>query len=143
MSSSKLCELTVLTRHPNVSAVLTSTLQSLRRSLSNILFIKHASVKRSQIHIPMATNHMNGVIYIRVSTKEQVEGTSLTTQRDACLQYAATHKITIEKVFEEQGESAKFRDRTQLLALIDFCRTRKSIQALIVWKLDRFARNVL
>jgi site-specific DNA recombinase len=85
---------------------------------------------------------MNGVIYIRVSTKEQVEGTSLTTQRDACLQYAATHGITIEKVFEEQGESAKFRDRTQLLALIEFCRKKKNIQALIVWKLDRFARNV-
>jgi len=85
---------------------------------------------------------MNGVIYCRVSTKEQVEGTSLETQREACLQYAATRGITVERIFEEQGESAKFKDRTELLKLIAFCRSRKNIQALIVWKVDRFARNV-
>ena len=35
------------------------------------------------------------------------------------------------------------RDRTQLLELIDFCRQNKTkVQALVVWKIDRFARNV-
>src|SRR6201999_4581171 len=41
------------------------------------------------------------------------------------------------------GESAKFADRTQLVELIDYCRRNKgAVQVLIVWKVDRFARNV-
>jgi site-specific DNA recombinase len=85
----------------------------------------------------------NGVIYCRVSSKEQVEGTSLETQEVACKDYAQTHDIKVLKIFVERGESAKVADRTQLVELIDFCRTNKTkVQALIVWKLDRFARNV-
>src|ERR1700733_1299900 len=90
-------------------------------------------------------NHfsMKGIIYCRVSSKEQIEGTSLESQQAACLEYAKSKNIEILKVFVEQGESAKFADRTQLLELIDFCRKNKnSIGALIVWKIDRFARNV-
>lgn len=45
-------------------------------------------------------------------------------------------------VFVEKGESAKFLDRTELLKLIEFCRKRKDIGMLIVWKVDRLARNV-
>ncbi len=87
---------------------------------------------------------MNGVIYCRVSTKEQTEGTSLEWQKQACLEYAVRKNIEISKVFIEMGESAKFADRTQLLNLIDFCKDRKNhVQALIVWKVDRFARNVV
>ncbi len=72
-----------------------------------------------------------------------MEGTSLEFQEDACREYARTHHIPVLKVFVEQGESAKFADRTQLLELVDFCRTQKgSVQVLIVWKVDRFARNV-
>lgn len=59
------------------------------------------------------------------------------------MEFAKSKGITILKPFIEQGESAKFADRTQLLALIDFCSKHKgNVQSLIVWKLDRFARNV-
>jgi len=86
---------------------------------------------------------MNGVIYCRVSSKEQIEGTSLETQELACREYARSKNIKILKVFIEQGESAKFADRAQLLELIDFCRKNKhKLQYLLVWKVDRFARNV-
>ncbi|HEV2199745.1 MAG TPA: recombinase family protein [Bryobacteraceae bacterium] len=86
---------------------------------------------------------MNGVIYCRVSSKEQIEGTSLESQQAACREYARAKNIDILKVFVEQGESAKFADRTQLLDLIDFCRKNKgSVNVLLVWKVDRFARNV-
>jgi site-specific DNA recombinase len=85
---------------------------------------------------------MNGIIYCRVSSDEQVKGTSLDSQKEACQEYAAAKKIKILKAFVEQGESAKFADRTQLLELIDFCRRNKgNVDVLIVWKLDRFARN--
>jgi len=86
---------------------------------------------------------MNGIIYCRVSSKEQIEGTSLESQELACLEYARSKNINILKIFVEEGESAKFADRTQLLELIDFCRENKGrVQLLLVWKVDRFARNV-
>lgn len=86
---------------------------------------------------------MNGVVYCRVSSKEQVEGTSLESQELACREFARAKSIHILKIFIEQGESAKFADRTQLLELIDFCRHPKGqVQVLLVWKIDRFARNV-
>jgi hypothetical protein len=56
---------------------------------------------------------MNGVIYCRVSSKEQVEGTSLESQEVACREYASRNNVTVSKVFVERGESAKFADRTQ------------------------------
>jgi len=86
---------------------------------------------------------MNGVIYCRVSSKEQIEGTSLESQEQACREYARSHNIKVLKIFIERGESAKFADRTQLIELIDFCRQNKgAVQVLLVWKVDRFARNV-
>ncbi len=84
-----------------------------------------------------------GIIYCRVSSKEQIQGTSLESQEAACREYARSKGIEVVKVFVEEGESAKFADRTQLLALVDFCQTHKgTVQVLIVWKIDRFARNV-
>jgi site-specific DNA recombinase len=86
---------------------------------------------------------MNGVIYCRVSSKEQTEGTSLEFQESACREYAQKHGINVLTAFIERGESAKFADRTQLLALIDYCRAQRGkVESVIVWKLDRFSRNV-
>ena len=86
---------------------------------------------------------MNGIIYCRVSSKEQIEGTSLESQALACQEYARQHHIDILKTFVERGESAKFADRTQLLEMLAFCGERKErIEQLLVWKVDRLARNV-
>ena len=88
-------------------------------------------------------NYMNGIIYCRVSSKEQTQGTSLESQEQACRKYAHSKHIGVLKVFVEQGESAKFADRTQLLELIEFSRKNKgNVELLLVWKVDRFARNV-
>jgi site-specific DNA recombinase len=102
-----------------------------------------ASISRSLTETLAPEQSVNGVIYCRVSSKEQIEGTSLESQEIACKEYARNHNIAVLRTFIERGESAKFADRTQLIELIDFCRNSKEqIQALIVWKLDRFARNV-
>src|SRR6185312_12328628 len=86
---------------------------------------------------------MNGIIYCRVSSKEQVEGTSLESQEIACREYADRNKINVERVYIEKGESAKFADRPQLLELLEFCRDKQNdLQVLLVWKIDRLARNV-
>jgi DNA invertase Pin-like site-specific DNA recombinase len=86
---------------------------------------------------------MNAVIYCRVSSKEQIEGTSLESQEASCRDFALSKGMRVLKVFVEQGESAKFADRTQLLQLIDFCRqSQDKVDMLLVWKIDRFARNI-
>jgi DNA invertase Pin-like site-specific DNA recombinase len=86
---------------------------------------------------------MNVVIYCRVSSKEQVEGTSLVSQELACKEYATRNRWDVVRVFVERGESAKFADRPQLLEMLAFCAKRdQNIEQLLVWKVDRLARNV-
>jgi len=86
---------------------------------------------------------MNAVIYCRVSSKEQVDGTSLESQEIACKEYALRHQLDVVRVFVERGESAKFADRTQLLEMLAFCHKREhGVKQLLVWKVDRLARNV-
>src|SRR5712672_1583315 len=86
---------------------------------------------------------MKGVIYCRVSSKEQIEGTSLESQELACREFARNKAIAICEVFVGRGESAKFADRPELLELLDYCRKHKGeVDSLLVWKLDRLARNV-
>jgi site-specific DNA recombinase len=86
---------------------------------------------------------MNAVIYCRVSSKEQVEGTSLESQEQACREYASRNRLEVAQVFVDRGESAKFADRPQLLELLSFCKGKEhNIEQLLVWKVDRLARNV-
>ena len=82
------------------------------------------------------------IIYCRVSTKEQVEGTSLDAQDSICRKYAERSGFEILKLFREEGESAKTADRTQLLKMMDFAlKNYKEINSLIIYKVDRLARN--
>jgi len=84
------------------------------------------------------------VIYCRVSTKEQADdGNSLVTQERICKEYALKNDYSISATFIEQGESAKTAERTELQRLLRFCADRKqNISAVIVYKLDRFSRNI-
>lgn len=85
------------------------------------------------------------VIYIRVSTDKQARsGLSLDGQLKSCLEYAERNGYSVpdNNIFREEGESAKTANRTKLIELIRFCQKNKgSISTLIVWKVDRFARN--
>src|SRR5690349_4393851 len=85
---------------------------------------------------------MQGVIYTRDSSDEQAKGMAFDVQREDCLDYEKRKRSTELDVFEEKGESAKFADRPELLRLVDYCKKHKgTINALIVWKLDRLSRN--
>lgn len=87
---------------------------------------------------------MECVAYIRVSSDEQVKGTSLDTQQEACQDFAKAKgwKLPKENIFRDEGESAKAMNRPQLLAMLDFCSKNKGkVSHCIVWKVDRFARN--
>lgn len=80
------------------------------------------------------------VIYIRVSSDPQVKGTSLATQEADCRAWCARNGYIVAAVYREEGESAKTADRPELIAAVAHCK-RAKIAALVVHKMDRFARN--
>src|SRR5215467_6450247 len=85
---------------------------------------------------------MRGIIYVRVSHSDQVLGTSLDDQEERCRKYCDENRIDVVRVFREEGESAKTADRKMLLEAMEYCRKHKgTIDAFVVWKVDRFARN--
>ena len=84
------------------------------------------------------------IIYTRVSTSEQANfGFSLARQKEDCINFAKRNNYEVSKVFVERGESAKTTERTELQNLIKYCSEhRKTVDALIIWKIDRLSRNM-
>lgn len=82
------------------------------------------------------------VIYLRVSTEEQVDNFSLDTQEEICRKEATKRGYDIIEIFREEGKSAKsIAGRPTLIKLIDYCRKNKSnIHAVFVYRLDRISR---
>jgi site-specific DNA recombinase len=82
------------------------------------------------------------IIYTRVSSKDQVEGYSLSGQLAASQEYCARAGFEVARVFVEEGETAKTADRTEFQKLLAFCReNRGRVHALVVYNLSRFARD--
>src|SRR5438270_10285029 len=103
-------------------------------------------MKRPSLRNESQSNQVVGaVIYTRVSTEEQAQaGTSLDSQRTACLDFCRHHGFSVLRTFVEKGESAKTADRPALKQLLEYCReTRGRVHYVVVHKLDRFARNTL
>jgi DNA invertase Pin-like site-specific DNA recombinase len=85
---------------------------------------------------------MKGIIYIRVSSEEQVKGTSLENQDELCRAYCQNKDIEVVGIYREEGASAKTAQRAEFLRAIEYCRKNKGkIDAFVVYKVDRFARN--
>ena len=88
---------------------------------------------------------MKSVIYTRVSSDEQVKGTSLEFQEDLCRKYCEQKGLETVALFREEGETAKdlsLNNRKKFLEALEFCRKNKNqIQAFVVLRVDRFARN--
>ena len=82
------------------------------------------------------------VLYLRVSTEEQVDNFSLDTQEEICRKEADKRGYEITEVFREEGRSAKtITGRPVLIQLLEFCRKQKHrVQAVLVYRLDRVSR---
>jgi site-specific DNA recombinase len=82
------------------------------------------------------------VVYVRVSTNQQVDGASLDNQEERCQEWALRHGILIKRTFREEGVSAKTTNRPQLRKMLEYVRENgKSIDYLIIYEVDRLARN--
>ncbi|MBR5301176.1 MAG: recombinase family protein [Bacteroidales bacterium] len=81
---------------------------------------------------------MSVALYVRVSTSEQVEGYSIDEQITRLRNYCAAHDWPVGKVYTDAGYSGGNTDRPALQELI---RDIKSLDKVIVYKLDRLSRS--
>lgn len=90
----------------------------------------------------MATKEIKKVAgYIRVSTAEQVEGESLTTQNKGIVEFAKLKGWDLVDVYADKGLSgAKIEHRIQLQQMIKDAKEGK-FELILFYKLSRFARN--
>ncbi len=82
---------------------------------------------------------MNAVIYARYSSDNQREE-SIEGQVRECREYAEKNGMDIIGVYTDRAFSAKTDNRPEFQQLIKDS-ANKSFEAVLVWKLDRFARN--
>jgi site-specific DNA recombinase len=81
----------------------------------------------------------NAVIYARVSTEEQGEGYSLSTQIEACQKYAINKNYQVLEIFQDKFTGTSV-NRPALDELEQFVRNN-DIQKIIVYDIDRFSRD--
>lgn len=87
---------------------------------------------------------MRVALYIRVSTEEQARhGYSIESQRSRLKEYSNEKKYQVVDVYADEGKSArtKLSNRKELLRLINDVKENK-IDRIVIWKLDRWFRNV-
>ncbi len=86
---------------------------------------------------------MKVVLYARVSSDQQAEkNNSIPSQLRLLHEYADKHNMTVYKEYIDEAASALSVDRPAFLEMIS--ETKKKFppfQAILVWKLSRFARN--
>ncbi len=99
----------------------------------------HSFAKGEKAHLKRGTNC---VIYTRVSSKEQAENLSLTTQLKGCNLHAEKMRYTVLAHFGGTYESAATDERRQFTAMIDFVKKSKvRVSYILVYSLERFSRN--
>ena len=86
---------------------------------------------------------MRVVLYARVSSEKQAErDLSISAQLKALRQYAQEHGWEVYREFVDEAASARSANRPAFKEMIALGRQRrKRFDAILVWKLSRFARN--
>ena len=84
------------------------------------------------------------IAYCRVSTDNQKEEGTIGLQVDAIKEYCQKNGFYLVDTYKDEGVSGGLEDRPALASLFDFLEgdEGKGIEAVIVWKLDRLARDL-
>src|SRR5207244_3013422 len=90
------------------------------------------------------TPQPRAALYVRVSSKEQVEGYSLDAQRRACRDFSTLRGYTVVAEYSDEGISAH---TDNIAKRPDFARMLAEAEAghfnvIVVRKMDRFARKL-
>src|SRR5208283_2046195 len=84
-----------------------------------------------------------GLIYLRVSTKEQMENLSMEVQESRCADWCRTRGIAIDAIFHDDGKSARTTLRPEFQKMLAHVTSRRGkIGYVVVNDLSRFARNM-
>lgn len=84
---------------------------------------------------------MRAVLYIRVSSTEQVDGYSLDAQERALVSHVEDQGWDLVDTFQDAGESARSADRPQLRQMLRRI-ADGDVDAVLIHKLDRLARSL-
>ncbi len=79
--------------------------------------------------------------YVRVSTEEQVSGSSLDDQKARIQKYANFHELELSEIYCDGGISGGSLNRPELTKLLKDAKEKK-FEALLFTKLDRLGRSV-
>lgn len=82
----------------------------------------------------------NIVIYARYSSDAQKRD-SIKQQIDACKKYAENNDMNIVKIYKDEAKTGRNDDRDDFQQMLRDSR-HKAFEAVLVWKFDRFARNM-
>lgn len=94
------------------------------------------------IRLPMAEQQDLGVLYLRVSSREQLqEGYSIPAQRSYLTRYCAEKNIRVVAEFAAD-ESAKKSGRVAFQKMIAYLRAHPEVRNLVVEKTDRLFRGL-
>src|ERR1019366_6145560 len=84
-----------------------------------------------------------GLIYLRVSTKEQMENLSMEVQASRCTEWCRTKGIEVEEIFHDDGKSATTAQRPEFQRMLAHIKSKRGqIGYVVVHDLSRFARNL-
>ena len=90
----------------------------------------------------MNTGIIHVILYLRVSSDGQArDGTSLETQENRLREYAERQGWNVVAIIRDAGESGGTFDRPGIREMLRIIRDR-TIQFIVVYKLDRFGRDV-
>lgn len=89
----------------------------------------------------VANGRKTALIYCRVSTRGQEDGTSLQSQADECSRYAKSLGYTVGKVTQEVYSGAELWDRPQLAQDREEIKAGK-FQAIVCYAIDRLSRDI-
>jgi site-specific DNA recombinase len=97
--------------------------------------------------LPQHSNNGNAklaAIYVRVSSREQVEGYSLDAQRRACREFCASRGFTVVDEYADEGLSARSDNLAKRPSFARMLAEAESgrFGVVVVHKMDRFARNL-
>ncbi len=87
-------------------------------------------------------NEMKVVLYARVSSDKQDTDLSISAQLKALRDYAERNNYLVVKEFVDEAESGRTAARPAFREMISMAkRPHKPLDAVLVWKYSRFARN--
>lgn len=78
--------------------------------------------------------------YARYSTDKQTDS-SIEQQLEEIKKYCERNNHTLVKFYSDSAISGQKDNRENFQNMINDCIKKKDVQAILVWKLDRFARN--